>query len=47
MYENSNAPLNNITLWHYLGTKYWILAMKIIVYPGVLIKETWYVVMST
>ena len=22
MYNNSNAPSNNTTLWHYLGTKH-------------------------
>ena len=42
MYKNSNAPSNNIALWHYLSTKHLDFRHESNSTPGVLIKEIWY-----
>ena len=39
MYNNSNAPSNNTTLWHYLGTKHLDFRCESNSTPGVLIEE--------
>ena len=39
MYKNSSTPLNNTTLWDYLGTTHLDFGVKIIVPQGVLIKK--------
>ena len=42
MYKNSNTPLNNTTLWYYVGAKHLNFRYEDNSIPGVLIKEIWY-----
>ena len=47
MHKNSSTPLNNTTLWHYLGTKHLDFRCENNSTPEVLIEEIRYMWLSS